>query len=534
MANAPATAPKVLPVEPDGIPSELRRLPRWVPWRYDWREARNGKAGQWAKVPYQVSGEPARSNDPATWGAFDAVLAEYSRCPDRWAGVGFVLGRPTSASIWTGRSTGGPAAMSHGRGPFGRSLPSRRNLSTRVSLSAGSSPTPKSAHRARASRRLSGRRCRRAGGKSAGKMPAWKCTTAAGSLPSPATSPPAGQSVIAEAGAFVAELHAAVFGQRKAAQANHRPAGFQPSDDQVLDAIRRARNGGRLARLLAGNASGYSSPSEADAALACGLAFWTRDPDQIGRLMRQSGLIRDKYDRRDYLPRTIGRTLGQATESYDWGRRARIRPAIERAERIERAETTECDRGGNVPVVLSADPVESAIRDTLPKVVGRMSRQVFELARALKAIPTYSDAPAEAVRQHLKRWHRLGTEAGTVTDSFTDTWIAFAMGWPKVKFPLGADAMSTIVERARAAAVPKCAERYDSPHVSFLASLCRELQAEAGNKPFYLSCATAGRLLAVDATTAWRYLWLLQHDRIIEVVEKGHQGRATRFKYAGD
>ncbi len=345
---------------------------------------------------------------------------------------------------------------------------------------------------------------------------------------------PAGQSVIAEAGAFVAELHAAVFGQRKAAQANHRPAGFQPSDDQVLDAIRRARNGGRLARLLAGNASGYSSPSEADAALACGLAFWTRDPDQIGRLMRQSGLIRDKYDRRDYLPRTIGRTLGQATESYDWGRRARIRPAIERAERIERAETTECDRGGNVPVVLSADPVESAIRDTLPKVVGRMSRQVFELARALKAIPTYSDAPAEAVRQHLKRWHRLGTEAGTVTDSFTDTWIAFAMGWPKVKFPLGADAMSTIVERARAAAVPKCAERYDSPHVSFLASLCRELQAEAGNKPFYLSCATAGRLLAVDATTAWRYLWLLQHDRIIEVVEKGHQGRATRFKYAGD
>lgn len=46
--------------------------------------------------------------------------------------------------------------------------------------------------------------------------------------------------------------------------------------------------------------------SSADAALAQHLAFWTgKDCERIERLMRQSGLVRDKYEREDYLPRTI-------------------------------------------------------------------------------------------------------------------------------------------------------------------------------------------------------------------------------------
>jgi len=46
--------------------------------------------------------------------------------------------------------------------------------------------------------------------------------------------------------------------------------------------------------------------SSADAALAQHLAFWTgKDCERIKRLMLQSGLKREKYDREDYLPRTI-------------------------------------------------------------------------------------------------------------------------------------------------------------------------------------------------------------------------------------
>ena len=55
----------------------------------------------------------------------------------------------------------------------------------------------------------------------------------------------------------------------------------------------------------AGHASGYDE-SSADAALACHLAFWTgKDADRSLRLMKNSGLKRDKWDRDDYLIRTI-------------------------------------------------------------------------------------------------------------------------------------------------------------------------------------------------------------------------------------
>jgi hypothetical protein len=52
--------------------------------------------------------------------------------------------------------------------------------------------------------------------------------------------------------------------------------------------------------------------SEADAALAQHLAFWTgRDAGRMERLMRQSALAREKWDERpDYMARTIGRACG--------------------------------------------------------------------------------------------------------------------------------------------------------------------------------------------------------------------------------
>lgn len=57
----------------------------------------------------------------------------------------------------------------------------------------------------------------------------------------------------------------------------------------------------------AGSPTGYGQ-SEADAALASHLSFWTgRDGQRIERLMRRSALVRDKWDRAgdDYLARTI-------------------------------------------------------------------------------------------------------------------------------------------------------------------------------------------------------------------------------------
>ena len=57
--------------------------------------------------------------------------------------------------------------------------------------------------------------------------------------------------------------------------------------------------------------------SSADAALAQHLAFWTgKDCERIRRLMELSALKRDKWDREDYLPRTILGACSRCTEVH--------------------------------------------------------------------------------------------------------------------------------------------------------------------------------------------------------------------------
>ena len=57
--------------------------------------------------------------------------------------------------------------------------------------------------------------------------------------------------------------------------------------------------------------------SRADAALAQHLAFWTgRDCERMERLMQRSGLARDKWEREDYLRRTVLTAVAQQREVY--------------------------------------------------------------------------------------------------------------------------------------------------------------------------------------------------------------------------
>jgi len=57
--------------------------------------------------------------------------------------------------------------------------------------------------------------------------------------------------------------------------------------------------------------------SEADAAIAAHFAWWTgRDCERMARLMRRSGLAREKYDREDYMQRTILKACSMTTGAY--------------------------------------------------------------------------------------------------------------------------------------------------------------------------------------------------------------------------
>ncbi|GAB7121199.1 hypothetical protein JCM9743_36700 [Natrinema sp. JCM 9743] len=95
-------------------------------------------------------------------------------------------------------------------------------------------------------------------------------------------------------------------------------------DEELLERAQNASNGEKFERLWRGSTAGYESQSEADMALCCLLAFWTGgDQQQIDRLFRQSGLLRDKWDEVHYADgstygeKTIQRAIASISEFYD-------------------------------------------------------------------------------------------------------------------------------------------------------------------------------------------------------------------------
>lgn len=94
------------------------------------------------------------------------------------------------------------------------------------------------------------------------------------------------------------------------------------SDMDLIDKAAAASNGELFRRLWSGDITGYASHSEADQALCNILAFWTgRDAGRIDRLFRESGLMRDKWDRKQsgttYGAITIAKAVRDCKTVYD-------------------------------------------------------------------------------------------------------------------------------------------------------------------------------------------------------------------------
>jgi hypothetical protein len=70
---------------------------------------------------------------------------------------------------------------------------------------------------------------------------------------------------------------------------------------------------------------------------------------------------------------------------------------------------------GNGSSSVTVDPdIEKVILTTLSVSVGRRNRQVFELARALKAIARLADAPVDTLAPHVRQWHHQGVARSVI------------------------------------------------------------------------------------------------------------------------
>ncbi len=94
------------------------------------------------------------------------------------------------------------------------------------------------------------------------------------------------------------------------------------SDESVMAKAGSGKQGTKFKQLYTGDFSAYGSHSEADLALASILAFWCGcDVEQMDRLYRESGLMREKWDRAQggstYGQLTLQKAASSCTDAYN-------------------------------------------------------------------------------------------------------------------------------------------------------------------------------------------------------------------------
>ncbi|NLT34279.1 MAG: hypothetical protein GXX83_00030 [Gaiellales bacterium] len=268
----------------ESIPAELQALAQWVVWRYEWRK------GKWTKVPYQAARPrvEASSTDPATWGTFEQALAAVAEAD----GIGFVfspddpytgvdLDALTPETEWAIRKLDSYTEKSvSGRGA---------HVIVKSALKEGKGRRKgdfeiysQSRYFAMTGVPLDGRLHR-----------------------------------IAPRQAEVDAVMGRLLGEDKPDAPRLPPTPIDASDQWILERMFSAKNGRNVSALWMGYTDGYTSHSDADAALCCHLAFWTgRDPERIDRLFRQSNLYREKWERASYRDPTIDGAIRLTKEVY--------------------------------------------------------------------------------------------------------------------------------------------------------------------------------------------------------------------------
>jgi hypothetical protein len=282
--------PARLDINVKAIPLELVEQTNWIVWRWEKRE------GKWTKPLYQVNGENAKSNDPATWTEFK-VAYEALSSDERWDGIGYVI---TKESGYTGIDW--DDCLEDGKidpeihkwveaiNSYTEISPSGRGLKTIVRGSL-----PKTGHH---SDRI-------------GVFDSARYFCVTGRI----------------LNGFSKNI------ERRQDELNELVRKFWPNDfkttitvpvqlseQDIIEKAISANDGGKFKKLWEGDTSDYKSPSEADLALCCKIAFWVNnDRGRVDAIFRQSALMRKKWEREDYRNKTIDRAIEISSDTYKGG-----------------------------------------------------------------------------------------------------------------------------------------------------------------------------------------------------------------------
>jgi hypothetical protein len=345
----------------DNIPAELRALRQWVVWRW---EARDGKP---TKVPIRpVDLRLASATDPAGWTDFATATGRKDR-NHTLSGIGFVVtpDDPFLGVDLDGCRTDGAVE------PWAQAIVDRLDSYAEVTPSG-------TGLRVWIGAKLPGEHNRK------GRIEMYDharyfTVTGRHLEGTPTTIEPRQDAV----NGLCAELWPPVPTPAPPAVLARPQVSRTAADVDGL--ARQAANGGRWARLMAGDLSDYGGDhSRADAALCAMAAFYTPDPSVIDELVRSSGLMRPKWDRADYRERTIAGALAVTTETYTPPSPSRVeRPSVPKPE-----DEPEPER--RLPAPDPADPTWHGLDDEKDGPI------TPEPARHVNSIPVTGKADVDA------------------------------------------------------------------------------------------------------------------------------------------
>ena len=285
------------------IPAELKKLPNWVCWRAEPDE--RSHSGISKKPVNPRTGGMAQSNNPSTWADYDTAVA----AAPKYSGLGFMFGG--SGYFGVDIDDMPDELERYRKGDDGVISEFVNTLQSYTEYSQSGTgihiicrgKLPKGGRKKKHSfggfeMYDSGRSFVMTGNYCSEYMDVAECTES------------------------IKPLHSKYIGSgREPAPARVKPQRTLNTANDIIRAALNAKNGSAFSALWDGDISAYGSHSEADMALCNMLAFWTgADAEKIDALFRQSGLMRDKWDRKQagttYGALTVQKAIANCTEVY--------------------------------------------------------------------------------------------------------------------------------------------------------------------------------------------------------------------------
>jgi hypothetical protein len=182
-----------------------------------------------------------------------------------------------------------------------------------------------------------------------------------------------------------------------------------------------------------------------------------------------------------------------------------------------------------ISVISEALSVEQLLTMTQPQKMGQRNACIYRLARGLKFNSGPRHQNGAKWKAVVRAWHENALPV-IGTRNFDETWADFLRAYLSALLPLGASLDEWALERAKES-LPPAADGYETERIKLLVGICWHLATLSPQQRFFLSSHRVGELLAVSQSTAMDYLRMLCTDAVIQVIERGNQRVATRYRY---